>query len=396
MMAGMPGPPERAVRVSTLELFFDLVFVFTITQLTGVLVSGGDAAAAVQVMVMLLIAWWMYDAYAWLTNTISTERTRYRLTLIGGMGGFLVIALAIPDAYDSTGLAFGLGYLVVVLLHAAMYVKGTSVSEVAAILRIVPFSLVGVTLLIVGGALGGTPQWVLWTIAAALLWVTPLLTTTEGFVVSPSHFVERHGLVIIIALGESIVVIGAGASGLAVDAGLLLVALLSLALSAALWWLYFSDEGAVAAAMVDAPPERRPQLALNAFGYWHYGLLLGIVALSAGLKVAIGDPYETLGGWIAVELAAGVALFVACDVGFRRVARHRRRERPATSRGCRTGDDPPRPRSRRVSPGRSVGGDCRGRPGHGRQPGAPSLKSHLRFAVILGIVLSMLLPRRHL
>ena len=148
------------------------------------------------------------------------ERTRYRLTLIGGMGGFLVIALAIPDAYDATGLTFGLGYLVVVLLHAAMYVKGTSVSETAAILRIVPFNLVGVTLLIVGGALGGTPQWALWTLAAALLWLTPYLTTTEGFVVSPSHFVERHGLVIIIALGESIVVIGAGASGLAVDAEL--------------------------------------------------------------------------------------------------------------------------------------------------------------------------------
>jgi low temperature requirement protein LtrA len=318
MMAGMPEPPERAVRVSTLELFFDLVFVFTITQLTGVLVSGGDASAALQVMVMLVIAWWMYDAYAWLTNTIPTERTRYRLTLIGGMGGFLVIALAIPDAYDATGLAFGLGYLVVVLLHAAMYMKGTSVSEAAAILRIVPFNLVGATLLIVGGALGGTAQWALWTLAAALLWVTPYLTTTEGFVVSPSHFVERHGLVIIIALGESIVVIGAGASGLAVDAELLLVSLLSLALSAALWWLYFSDEGAVEAAMVDAPPERRPQLALNAFGYWHYGLLLGIVAVAAGLKKAVGDPYDTLDGWIAIELAAGVALFVACDVGFRR------------------------------------------------------------------------------
>ena len=314
----MSFTPERAVRVSTLELFFDLVFVFTITQLTGVLVSGGDAAAALQVMVMLLIIWWIYDGYAWLTNTITTERVRYRLTLIGGMAGFLVIALAIPSAYESSGLAFGLGYLVVVLLHAEMYVKGTSVSEVAAILRIVPFSLVGAALVIVGGALGGQSQWVLWALAAGLLWVTPLITTTEGFVVSPSHFVERHGLVIIIALGESIVVIGAGAAGLDVDAGLLLVALLSLALSAGLWWLYFSDEAAVTSAMVDAPEERRPWLALSAFGYWHYGLLLGIVAVAAGLKVAIGDPYEPLDGWIAMELAAGVALFVTCDVGFRR------------------------------------------------------------------------------
>ena len=318
MMAGMAETPDRAARVSTLELFFDLVFVFTITQLTGVLVSGGDAAAAVQVLVLLLIVWWIYDGYAWLTNAIPTERVRYRLTLICGMGGFLVVALAIPSSYDGSGLAFGVGYLVVVAVHGAMFVKGTSVSEVAAILRIVPFNLAAAALVIVGGALGGTPQWVLWTLAAVLLWVTPYLTTTEGFVVSPSHFVERHGLVIIIALGESIVVIGAGASGLAVDAGLLLIALLSLALSAGLWWLYFSDESSVSAAMIDAPPKRRLEFALNAFGYWHYGLLLGIVALAAGLKKAVGDPYDTLDGWIAVELAAGVALFVACDVGFRR------------------------------------------------------------------------------
>ena len=117
-------------------------------------------------------------------------------------------------------------------------------------LRIIPFSLAGAGLLVVGGAIGGTTQWILWTLAAALLWVTPWLTTTEGFVVTAEHFVERHGLVGIVALGESVVVIGAGAAGLELDAGLLLVALLSLALSAALWWTYFSDEGAVERAMV--------------------------------------------------------------------------------------------------------------------------------------------------
>jgi low temperature requirement protein LtrA len=95
-------------------------------------------------------------------------------------------------------------------------------------------------------------------------------------------------------------------------------ALLSLALSASLWWLYFSDEGAVERALQAAPPQRRPQLALLGFGYWHYGLLLGIVAVAAGLKKAIGDPYNPLDTWIAAELAAGAALFVACDVGFRR------------------------------------------------------------------------------
>jgi low temperature requirement protein LtrA len=308
---------DRSTRVSTLELFFDLVFVFTITQLTGVLVAGGGAASVLHVVVMLAVIWWMYDGYAWLTNAIATDLLRFRLLLLGGMGGFLVVALAIPSAYDSTGLAFGLGYAVVVLLHAGMYAKGTSVSEVAAILRIVPFNLAAAAMVLVGGIAGGRPQDILWAGAALLVWFTPWFTSTEGFVIAAEHFCERHGLVIIVALGESIVVVGAGAAGVPLDLRLAVVALLSLALSAALWWLYFRDESAVEHAMVAAPPARRARLALVGFGYWHYGLLLGVVAVAAGLKKAIGDPYDPLAGWIGLELGVGVALFAACTVGFR-------------------------------------------------------------------------------
>ena len=308
---------DRSARVSTLELFFDLVFVFTITQLTGILVAGGDAASTVQVVVMLAVIWWMYDGYAWLTNAIATDLLRFRLLLLGGMGGFLVIALAIPSAYATTGLAFGLGYALVVVLHAGMYAKGTSVSEVAAILRIVPFNLTAAALVLLGGAFGGRVQDFVWAFAALLLWFTPWFTSTEGFVIAVEHFCERHALVIIVALGESIVVIGAGAVEIPLDLRLGVVALLSLALSAALWWLYFRDEGHIEHAMREAPPERRPRLALLGFGYWHYGLLLGVVAVAAGLKKAVGDPYDPLDTWIGSELAVGVALFTACTVGFR-------------------------------------------------------------------------------
>ena len=308
---------DRSARVSTLELFFDLVFVFTITQLTGVLVAGGDASSALHVVVMLAVIWWMYDGYAWLTNAIATDLLRFRLLLLGGMGAFLVIALAIPSAYESTGLAFGLGYAVVVVLHAGMYAKGTSVSEVAAILRLVPFNLTAAGIVLVGGALGGGSQEILWAGAALLLWFTPWLTSTEGFVIAAEHFCERHGLVIIVALGESIVVVGAGAVGDPLDLRLAVVALLALALSAALWWLYFRDETAVEHAMKTASEARRARLALIGFGYWHFGLLLGVVAVAAGLKKAIGDPYEPLAGWIGTELGLGVALFAACTVGFR-------------------------------------------------------------------------------
>ena len=307
---------DRSSRVSTLELFFDLVFVFTITQLTGVLVAGGGVASLVHVVVMLAVIWWMYDGYAWLTNAIATDLLRFRLLLLGGMGGFLVIAIAIPAAYEGDGLAFGLGYLAVVLLHAGMYANGTSVSEVAAILRIVPYNLAAALLVLVGGIAGGRVQDAVWIVAALLLWVTPWFTSTEGFVIQARHFVERHGLVIIVALGESIVVIGVGVGARPVDLELVLVVLLSLALSASLWWLYFRDEDGVEQAMVEAPEPRRARLALVGFGYWHYGLLLGVVSVAAGLKKAVGDPYDPLGTSIGSELALGVALFVACTAGF--------------------------------------------------------------------------------
>src|SRR5262249_50448687 len=165
----MPEATDRSVRVSTLELFFDLVFVFTITQLTNVLVGGSGLSAVVQVVVMLAVIWWMYDGYAWLTNAIATDLLRFRLLLLGGMGAFFVVALAIPTAYSANGLAFGLGYLVVVLLHAGMYARGTSVSEVAAILRIVPFNLTAAALVLAGGIVGGRSQDVLWLATALRL-----------------------------------------------------------------------------------------------------------------------------------------------------------------------------------------------------------------------------------
>lgn len=310
-------PATRSERVSTLELFFDLVFVFTITQLTEVLADGHDLEALAQVVVMLLLIWWIYDGYAWLTNAIATDQLRFRLLLLGGMGGFLVMALAAPEAYENEGLLFGLGYLAVILLHTGMFVRGTSASEVRAILRIAPFNLVAAVLVVAGGALGGDAQTIIWAVAGVLLWFTPRLTTVQGFVVSAAHFVERHGLVIIVALGESIVVIGVGAEGIDLDAGTVLIALLSLALIATLWWVYFRDEHAVEHAFEASEPGRRAQIALSAFGYWHYGLLLAVIAVAAGIKKSIETPFDAVDTWIALALAAGTALYVACDAGFR-------------------------------------------------------------------------------
>ena len=175
----------------------------------------------------------MYDGYAWLTNAIATDLLRFRLLLLGGMGGFLVIALSVPTAYGVNGLAFGIGYVVVVLLHAGMYAKGTSVSEVdgdSANRPVQPHGRRdGPRRRDRRGASTGRPL-----VAAPRFCCGSHRGSRapKGFVIEARHFVERHGLVIIVALGESIVVIGAGATGRPLDVGIVLVALLALALSA--------------------------------------------------------------------------------------------------------------------------------------------------------------------
>ncbi len=308
---------QADTRVSSLELFFDLVFVFTLTQLTSILVHHPSAAGLARVVLILGIVFWMYGGYAWLTNAIAVDRPAHRLLLLGGMGGFLVLALTIPTAFGGSGLTFGLAYLFIVLLHTFLYSRAASAPSARAILGLAPYNLVSAALVLTGGALGGTAQWVLWTAGFALEWCTPYIAGVEGFEVAPGHFVERHGLVIIIALGESVVAVGIGAAGLPVDAGLIVVALLGLALSACLWWTYFEDEDRIEAALTAAPPERRPWIAINGFGYAHVLMLLGVVLVATGIEAGLAHPGDPVSTALAIFLSSGAALFLLGDVWFR-------------------------------------------------------------------------------
>jgi low temperature requirement protein LtrA len=319
-----PTTQAPAERVSTLELFFDLVFVFTVTQLTAVLTHDLSLRSFGQVVVMLALIWWMYGGYAWLTNSISTRGLRQRVILLGGMAGYLVLALAVPGAFHGSGLAFGVGYLIVVAVHSSLFIWTASAQSSRAFLGIAPYNLFNALLVVVGGAVGGTAQAVLWTVAAVLEWSTPWIANRDaqsGFAIAPAHFVERHGLVVIVAIGESVVAIGIGAAGLAADAELVLVAVLGLLLSAGLWWAYFGadDDEQAERALAAAPAARQPWIALEGFGLAHYVLLLGIVLVAAGLKKATGHPYDALTLEQALTLGGGVALFLAADVWFRRV-----------------------------------------------------------------------------
>jgi low temperature requirement protein LtrA len=313
----MSADAIQVERVTPLELFFDLVFVLTITQLTAVLYHGPSWRSFGQVVLMLGVIWWMYGGYAWLTNAVPAHTANRRFLLLGGMTGFFILALAVPRAFEGSGLAFGLAYLVVVLVHLGLFTRSASLGVVQAILRLAPFNVLCALLVVVGGAFGGTVQWVLWT-AACLVWLSPLVRAPSAFSIGASHFVERHGLVVIVAIGESVVAVGIGAAHLAVDARLVLVAALGLALSACLWWLYFGgDPERAEIALERFDPVRRAWAALRGFGWWHLPILLGIVMMAAAERQALTHPFAGASWADAAFLSAGVAIFLAGDVLFR-------------------------------------------------------------------------------
>jgi low temperature requirement protein LtrA len=316
----LPDSDGRVERVTTLELFFDLVFVFTITQLTTVLFRSPNTTALLQVVVMLTLIWWMYGGYAWLTNAVRADTGARRLLLLGGMAGYLILALAIPRAFSSSGLAFGLAYVGIVAVHTLLFTRSSSIGVVQAILTLARYNLGVAVVVAVGGALGGTVQYILWGGAALVEWVLPTIRRREGsFLIGASHFVERHGLVVIIAIGESVVAIGFGAGHLRIDAALVLVAVVGLALSACLWWLYFGEDLEPAErALSSLELEARARAALFAFGYWHLPMLLGIVAVAAAERTATAHAFTELSWTRAAYLGGGVAAYCAGDALFRR------------------------------------------------------------------------------
>ncbi len=318
---------EQERRVSTLELFFDLVFVFTLTQLTVLLADDLTAATAARVALVFVVLFWMYGGYAYLTNQVAPDRPARRILLIAGMGAFLVCALAIPQVFDGAGVLFGVGYLAVVLVHAALYVQ----SHGRNVLWYAVPNTVGALLVIGAGFADRLLADALWLLVVALQLAVPLLggrTRTRSddrpslkdqlAGLHPGHFVERHGLLLIITFGESVIAIGIGLEGLPLDGALVAGALLALALAAALWWTYFvRDEHAAEQAFHASSPARRWRLALTAYYYAFVPMLLGIAVLAVGIKKALGHLTEHLDPGAALALGGGVALFLLGDVAFR-------------------------------------------------------------------------------
>lgn len=311
-----PSAPraEPQFRVTAIELFFDLVFAFTLTQLTVVLTNGLTGVHVLAVLLIFGLLWWMYGGYAWLTNSRAPVHATEQLLLVLAMAGFLVVGLAIPGGFSHDGVALGLGYLLVVIVHTGMFVRVNR-----NVWKIAPFNVGSAVLVIVAGLVGGVTDYVLFFVALAIQATSPLIAKVGGrFDLRTAHFAERHGALIIVAIGESIAAIGIGAAGLPVSASLVAAAVLGLALSAALWWAYFGNEDDEAGqhALGAAPADRRPNLALAAYFYAYMPMLLGIVFIAAGVRAAIG--HGGSGGLAgALALGLGAAAFTGGTAGFR-------------------------------------------------------------------------------
>ena len=307
-------------QVTTLELFFDVVFVFAITQVTGFLADHPTWDGLLRGLMMLGALWWAWASYAWLTNTLNPEEGAVRLAVFGAIAAMLIVSLAVTNAFGTDGVTFGVAYFVVRALHLLLYaIAGRGDRDLlGAVLRIVPTATLGPALLVIAGFFGGTAQLALWGAALAIDYLGVLVGHMRGWRVSPEHFVERHGLVMIIALGESIVAIGVGAAGLPLDAGLIAAALLGIAVAASLWWSYFDWAAFVSQArLAEATGPERAALARDLYSYLHLPMVAGIVLFALGLKTTLAHLGDPLGTIPALGLCGGVALYLIAHVALR-------------------------------------------------------------------------------
>jgi low temperature requirement protein LtrA len=307
-------------RVTSLELFFDLVFVLALTQCTALMSSTPTWEGLLRALLILGVLWWSWGGYAWLTSVVDPEEGTVRLVMFAAMAALLVAALSVPRTFGGDALLFACAYAAVRAAHIALFMLASRGD--AALRRSVRglavSTAIGVGLLVAAAFTDDGFQLGLWCLALLLDTGGPFLFGAEGWKIVPGHFADRHGAIIIIALGESIVAIGAGASG-GVTAGVVSAAVLGMAVAAAVWWLYFDVVAIVAERRLAraAPGREQNEIARDSYSYLHFPMVAGIVLMALGLKKTLGHVSDPLGTVPATAMLGGGAVYLLAHVAFR-------------------------------------------------------------------------------
>jgi len=316
----LAAAPREGERVTPLELFFDLVFVLAITQCTALMSHHPTWSGLAQGLLVLGMLWWAWVGYAWLTSVIDPEEGAVRLVIFGAMAALLIVSLCVPEAFGSLALLFALFYGVVRTAHIALFMLASPEDDALrhSVLGLAASTAIAVGLLIAASFLDGLAQGALWALALLLDMGGPYFFGSEGWKLAPGHFAERHGLIVIIALGESIVAIGVAAAG-HVTAGIVAAAVLGVGLTAAMWWAYFDVVALVAGRRLARAEVGRElnEMARDSYSYLHLPMVAGIVLVALGLKTTIGHVDDHLHTVPAFALLGGLALYLLGHVAFR-------------------------------------------------------------------------------
>jgi low temperature requirement protein LtrA len=311
---------RQGERVTPLELFFDLVFVLALTQCTALMAAEPTWEGLAKGLLVMGVLWWSWTAYAWLTSVVDPEEGAVRLVMFTAMAAFLVAALCVPEAFDSQGLLFACAYGVVRWAQIALFILASRDDPGLrqSVIGLAGGTAVGVGLLATASFFDGALQGALWGLALLLDMAEPYFFGAEGWKLVPGHFAERHGLIVIIALGESIVAIGVGAE-IGIDAGVVAAAVLGIAVTAALWWLYFDVVALVSQRRLEQAPAGRVrnEMARDTYSYLHFPMVAGIVLLALGLKKTLGDVGDPLDTVPAVAMLGGTALYLLAHIAMR-------------------------------------------------------------------------------
>jgi len=306
--------------VSPLELFFDLVFVLGFTQCTALMADEPTWEGLAKGLLVLGVLWWSWVGYAWLTSVVDPEDDAVRLVIFAAMAALLVVGLAVPGAFEDSALIFACAYAFVRVMHIALFMLASREDAQlrSSVLGLAVSTALASGLLVGASFADGALQGALWALALGLDIGGPYLFGAQGWKLVPHHFSERHGLIMIIALGESIVAIGVGAEE-RVDAGIVVAAVVGTGIAAALWWLYFDVVALVAARrLVSAEAGReRNEMARDSYSILHLPMVAGIVLLSLGMKKTLGHVEDPLKLVPATALLGGTAIYLLAHVAFR-------------------------------------------------------------------------------